>query len=278
MLASMAQSTDLKKIAEGREAEMFEWAEGQILRLMRGSSADHRAQVERDMLVLRGAREHGLRVPEVFETVEVIGRPGIVMERIDGTDLLTLVGRQPWKLWWVAGISGRAHAKMHQVEAPAEVESTRQRIIRGLTESPNVPQAVAEAALQALEDLPDGDRLSHGDFHPANILMDGAEPVIIDWSNVSRGDPAADVARSLVVLKSGEPPPGTSLALRLMTMVGRRLMTSLYLRAYRRAAPLDMGLVGRWEAVRLADRLADSIPEERPTILRGLSKAYRIPL
>jgi hypothetical protein len=33
-----------------------------------------------------------------------------------------------------------------------------------------------------MADLPDGDRLSHGDFHL--ILMDGDEPVIIDWSNV----------------------------------------------------------------------------------------------
>jgi len=278
MLASMAQSTDLKKIAEGREAEMFAWGDGKILRLMRGSSAGYKEQVERDMLVLKGAREHGVRVPEVFEITEMMGRPGIIMERIAGTDLLTLIGRQPWKVWWAAGISGLAHARMHEVVAPAEVESTKERVIRTLRHSPLVPKVIADAALKTLEELPEGDRLSHGDFHPANILMAGAEPVIIDWSNVSRGDPAADVARSLVILKSGEPPPGTSLALRLMTLVGRRLMTSLYLRAYRRAAPLDMGLVGRWEAVRLADRLADSIPEERPTILRGLSKAYGIPL
>lgn len=278
MLASMAQSTDLKKIAEGREAEMFAWGDGKILRLMRGSSAGHRAQVERDMLVLRGALEHGLRVPEVFETTEVMGRPGIVMERIEGTDLLTLVGRQPWKVWWVAGIGGRAHARMHEVVAPPEVESTRQRITRGLAESPNVPRAVAEAALQALMDLPDGDRLSHGDFHPANILMDGDEPVIIDWTGVSRGDPAADVARTLVILKSGSPPPGTPLPLRVMTLFGRRLLTSAYIRAYRREGPLDMELVRQWERVRLADRLADGIPEERDTLLRLLSRVYGIPL
>jgi len=274
----VARTTELKKIAEGREAEMFAWGEGKILRLMRGSDDFERARMERDMLVLRGAREHGLRVPEVFETAELMGRPGIVMERIDGTDLLTLIGRQPWKVWWVAGIGGRAHARMHQVVAPPEVESTRDRITRHLTQSPQVPKAVAEAALKALAELPDGDKLSHGDFHPANILMDGDEPVIIDWSNVSRGDPAADVARSLVILESGEPPPGTPLPLRVMTLFGRRLMTSAYIRAYRRVAPLNMDLVWRWKRVRLADRLADSIPEERSKILGALSKVYGIPL
>ena len=274
----MAQSTELKKIGEGREAEMFAWGEGRILRLMRGSDDFERARMERDVLVLKGAREQGLRVPEVFETAEVMGRPGIVMERIGGTDLLTLIGRQPWRVWWVAGISGRAHAAMHQVVAPPEVESTRDRITRQLKQSPLVPEAISDAALKALEELPDGDKLSHGDFHPANILTAGDEPVIIDWSNVSRGDPAADVARTLVILASGEPPPGTPLPLKLMAMFGRRLLTSAYVRAYRRAAPLNMGLVRRWERVRLADRLADSIPEERPRILGALSKSYGIPL
>lgn len=276
MRAFMAQSTGLKKIAEGREAEMFAWGEGKILRMMRGSSDGHRAQVERDMLVLKGAREHGLRVPEVFETVEEMGRPGLVMERIDGPDLLTLIGRQPWKLWWVAGISGRAHAAMHEVVAPAEVPSAREQITRALTESPHVPEAVARPALERLADLPDGDRLSHGDFHPANILMDGDEPVIIDWSNVTRGNPAADVARTLVILTSGEPPPGTSLPLKLMAKFGRQLLVSAYVRAYRRVAPLDMGLVRQWEAVRLAERLADGISEERAVLLGRISKAYGI--
>jgi aminoglycoside phosphotransferase (APT) family kinase protein len=274
----MGQSTDLEKIAEGREAEMFAWGEGRILRLMRGSDSSERARMQRDVLVLKGASEHGLRVPRVFETAEVQGRPGIVMERITGPDLLTLIGRQPWKVWWVAGITGRAHARMHSVTAPAELESTKQRISRVLSQSPNVPEAVAQGALQRLDDLPESDHLSHGDFHPANILMDGAEPVVIDWSNVSRGAPAADVARTLVILGTGEPPPGTSLPLRVMALFGRRLLTSAYIRAYRRAAPLDMDLVRRWEAVRLADRLADSIPEERAGILRRLSKAYGIPL
>jgi len=257
---------------------MFAWGEGKILRLLRDSGDSARRRLETDIRALRGATEHGLRVPAVYGPVEVMGRPGVVMERITGADLLTAVAHQPWKVWWVAGITGRAHARMHGIVAPEEVPATRERIIHSLTQSPLVPKVVADAALKALVGLPDGDRLCHGDFHPANILMDGDEPVIIDWSNVTRGHPAADVARTLVILGSGNPPPGSLPHLRLLALAGRRLLTSSYLRAYRRVAPLDMDLVHRWEAVRLADRLADGINQERPALLRKLSKTYGISL
>jgi hypothetical protein len=106
MRSFMAQTTDLKKIAEGREAEMFVWGEGKILRLMRGSDAGQRAQVERDMLVLKGARE-SVRVPEVFE----MPRPWTPGPR-HGTPRRrpATLRRQPWKVWWVAGIGAGAGA------------------------------------------------------------------------------------------------------------------------------------------------------------------------
>lgn len=274
----MAQRAELKKIAEGREAEMFAWEEGKILRLLRDSGEAARRRLESDTRVLQGAAEHGLRVPAVYGTTEVMGRPGLIMERIRGADLLTVIARRPWRVWWVGGITGRVHAAMHGVVAPHEVPSTKENLIHALTHSPRVPKALADATLRVLAELPEGDRLSHGDFHPANILMDGRAPVVIDWSNVTRGDPAADVARTLVILGSGEPPPGSPAPLRLMALIGRRLLVSAYLRAYRRLAPLDMDLVRRWEAVRLADRLADGIAEERPALLRKLSKTYGVSL
>ena len=49
---------------------------------------------------------------------------------------------------------------------------------------------------------PDGDRLCHGDFHPMNILGDVSQPVIIDWPDARRGDPAADVCRSYLLMRS----------------------------------------------------------------------------
>lgn len=260
----------LRKIAEGREAEMFDWEDGKILRLGRGEHAD--AQVNWQEMTLKHAAACGVRVPRLFGRAEVDGRPGLIMERVPGVDLLTLVGRKPWKVLEVAGVSSRVHAQMHECVAPPEVEPLKSRITRLVANRDLVPERVREFVLRELVELPDGDRLLHGDFHAGNIMMSGAEPVVVDWSNVTRGDPSADVARTWMMHQFGSLPPGTGMMLRVMAAVGRRLLVDSYLRAYRRERPLDMKLVRRWAFVRAGDRLAEDIAEERPALLRFLKK------
>lgn len=71
-----AMTTDvsqLKKIAEGREAEMFAWENGRVLRLYREGQG---AAVAQEAWRLEIARSCGVRVPEEYGMVEVAGRSG----------------------------------------------------------------------------------------------------------------------------------------------------------------------------------------------------------
>lgn len=266
----MVAEPDLRKIAEGREAEMFEWEEGKILRVARGDDAE--ARLNWQETTLRHAAAAGVRVPALYGRAEVGGRPGLIMERLPGVDLLTLVGQKPWKVLEIAGVCARVHAQMHECVAPAEVEPLKGRIARLVKTSDLVPDDVREFVLRELPELPDGEQLCHGDFHAANIMMRGEEPVVIDWPAVSRGDPMADVARTWLMNRFGSLPPGTGAALRVLAAVGRRLLLDAYIRAYRRAAPLDMALMRRWALVRVGDRLAEGIEEEREALLRFVRK------
>lgn len=263
----------LRKLAEGREAEMFAWEGGQILRLLRdpdgqGSNALQAAAME-------AARSRGVRVPAVYGTTTVMDRPGIIMERIAGTDLLTLIGKRPWMVFGAGRISGEMHARLHEAAAPESLPPLRAVLEWRIRSVVDLPEDLRQFALEALDGLPDGDRICHGDFHPANIMMDGQTPVLIDWSNVTRGDPAADVARARLILGLGSPPPGTSTTLRVMALVGRRLLIWLYLRSYRRVRSLDMRAVERWQVPVAAARLAEGIQEETAAVMRYLEDARR---
>jgi len=53
--------------------------------------------------------------------------------------------------------------------------------------------------------MPDGGRLCHGDFHPNNIMGPPGHEVLIGWLDASPCEPAADICRSYVLLRSGAP-------------------------------------------------------------------------
>lgn len=251
---------------------MFAWEEGKILRLLRDPAA--KAQNERQAAAIEAARSSGVRVPAVYGMTTVDGRPGLIMERLEGPDLLTLIGQRPWTILRVGRISGEVHARMHKADAPGSIPPLRARLKRRIESLNQLPQHLVEFALDTLDKLPDGDRLCHGDFHPANILLSGETAVMIDWTGATRGDPAADVARALLILRIGEPPPGTSAALRVLALVGRRLLVWLYLRSYRHVGPLDMRLVSRWEIPVAAGRLGDGIEEETAALVKLLEERH----
>ncbi len=184
---------------------MFAWDEGTILRLLRNPEAQLQNQWQ--AAAMEAARSRGVRVPTVHGLTTVLGRPGMIMERIEGPDLLTLIGQRPWTVFRVGRISGDVHAQMHAVNAPRAIPALRAALRQRIESSDRVPEHLARFALDSLDGLPDGDSLCHGDFHPANILMAGETPVVIDWTHATRGDSTADYVRTWLTLRLGEVPP-----------------------------------------------------------------------
>jgi aminoglycoside phosphotransferase (APT) family kinase protein len=222
---------------------------------------------------MRAAAGAGLRVPAVIGTTTVDGRPGLIMERIDGVDMLAVVGKQPWQVFAIGALSGRIHAHMHEIVAPEGVPLLKDVFRRRITQSGRVPEHLVEFALSALDVLPDGDRLCHGDFHPGNIMRTATEPVLIDWTNATRGDPTADYVRTNLMLRLGSIPPGQPWVIRYGALVARGLMSSSYNRAYKRIRSIDQALAARWQIAVAANRLADGIEDERAKLVKLLEAA-----
>jgi aminoglycoside phosphotransferase (APT) family kinase protein len=265
-----------QRIAEGREAEIYracgDWPSNAVVRLLRDPLAA--AQVEWEATAMIAARSCGIPVPAVYGTTTALGRPGLVMEWVDGRDLFALLGERPWLVLGIGRRLGEVHAALHDVEAPATLPPLR-AILGEQIAAARLPGRLADFALAALDRLPDGERLCHGDFHPANVLMTRAGPVLIDWTGAARGDAAADVARSCLLWRLGSLAPGAPPVLRVLAPFGRRLLIAAYVRGYRRRRPIDQEHVARWQIPRAAARLADGIPEEEAALVRLLERALR---
>jgi Ser/Thr protein kinase RdoA (MazF antagonist) len=56
----------------------------------------------------------------------------------------------------------------------------------------SLPERIRRRIRERLDELPDEERVCHGDFHPDNVLLGEGGPVIIDWGPASAGHPLAD--------------------------------------------------------------------------------------
>ena len=242
----------LEKLGEGYEAEIFAWEDGQALRLFREG---HERNVEPERIAIPAALAGGIPAPRIGEALSLGGREGTIMERIDGENLLDLVGRKPWFMTRESWETGKIHAKLNALPAPEGIATVHERA-REWIGNVEVPPHLAALAEETLEGLEGGDRFCHSDFHPGNILLEpGGRRVVIDWGFCASGPPESDVARTVALLRLGEP-LDPSPAMRVITRLFRPMAAFVYLRGYQLMAPVDTTLMWRWVVVRAIEHLA----------------------
>jgi len=155
-------------------------------------------QIVQEFRMLEELEQMVIPTPNVF-AVEFEDSPFIEMQRIDGSELLDLF--EPSRMTDFLDAFATLHQRIHQQQsrlAPDWHDVIRQKI-RYL--SPLL-QPKAEELLETL-DVSQNRGLLHGDFHFQNILVTADETfVVIDWHDATMGPPVADVARTLLLLRT----------------------------------------------------------------------------
>jgi aminoglycoside phosphotransferase (APT) family kinase protein len=253
-------------LAVGRTAEVFAWGDGRVLKLFRPG---WRMEVAgHELAVAHAIYDAGVPSPRPDEAIEVAGRAGVVYERISGPSLLAMLLARPWRWARDARTLGETHAAIHAAPPP-DLPPLGEALTRVITAAPGLPEDDRAAALRALDALVGSTSavaLCHRDYHPDNVLLDPRGPKVIDWENATVGDPMADVARTLLLVRSSEASI-PSRAGRLVRRALGALLITLYLRAYGRKRPLDRARLAAWELPITAARLIEGIAEEREYLL-----------
>ncbi|MGD8505567.1 MAG: aminoglycoside phosphotransferase family protein [Candidatus Bathyarchaeota archaeon] len=250
-------------IGFGRTAEIVVWDENRILKLFRDGWSI--SSVKWEETVARAVYEAGLPVPAVYGVIEKDGRHGIIYERVYGPSMLQKLISKPEELEHFAFMFAELHAQMHSLKI-RKLPSHRQQLEKKICNAKVLLNVRMEAVLKALQQLPDDNVLCHGDFHPDNILMSASGPVVIDWNDATQGNPDADIARTLLLLKQGEPVQPFELdSERIQSM--RNLFIKTYLRRYDQVRPISLANIELWRLPVAAARLSEDIKEEESRLL-----------
>jgi aminoglycoside phosphotransferase (APT) family kinase protein len=95
----------------------------------------------------------------------------------------------------------RLQLRVHS-HAATQFPNLKMRLATSIHQASSLSEPRRTILLAGLTAMPEGDRLCHGDFQPYNIMGPPEREVLIDWPNASQGDPAADVCRTYVLLRS----------------------------------------------------------------------------
>ena len=253
-------------IGAGRQAEVFAWDDGRVLKLYRRAGSQHAAHAEAECTRLAYAA--GAPAPAIHEMVSADGRPGTVYEWLDGPTMLSLLIARPWQVNRLARQMAALHTQLHRCSGaglPAQCSGFRQ-LARWIEAHGDFAPALKATLVRVVSALPEGNRICHGDLHPGNVLLSADGPRVIDWTNAWCGHPLADVARTSIVLRFGTPPPG-ALQRGVISMF-RALFHSLYLRHYFQAqTAYQRSELRAWELPLAVSRLADAVATERAALL-----------
>lgn len=250
-------------LARGRTADVYAWDDTHVLKLFHNWF--ELGNIKYEQAIGRAVHASGVKSPAVGEIIQVEGRTGLIYERVPGDSMLDLINRKPWKVLAYARRLARLHAQMHAHKFEANVPDQHWRIQNKINHADALSASVRNALLEALASLPAGDRVCHGDFHPANILIADDEETVIDWIDASRGNPLADVARTSILALGAA---GSSQTSNLFSKGFTKLLHSAYLRHYFHLRPGGEEEYRRWLPIAAGARLSENIPELEQWLIR----------
>ena len=171
----------LAPVEGGADTAVWRVAHGGATSALRVFRAEQAGPARREAIALAAAGEAGIPGPAVRAAGTWQGRPVLLLSWCAGRPLVEIILSQPSRLRPLAFDFGRMQARIHAVPAPAAL-------------------GFAPGALL------------HGDYHPMNALADETGvTATLDWVNVGSGDPRADLAQTVLLLRLSDPPPGVPL-------------------------------------------------------------------
>lgn len=140
----------------------------------------------------------GLNIPHIKEVREFEGNWGIVSDFIEGQTLEAAMREAP-----------EEEEKLLDkfIDIQLDIQSRRDQYLTKLTDKVN--RKINQCSLEndtklelytRLESMPRYSNMLHGDLDPSNVIVnDDGEVYILDWSHVTQGNPAHDVARTYLL-------------------------------------------------------------------------------
>lgn len=253
-----------KLIGSGATADVFEWTENTIIKIFKDSEPD--VLIEREVNNTKTLDNCSFKFPRVIETLEYDGKRAIVYEKVVGVSMLKQLESNPFAYKKLAQKLARLHFMVNENHVDG-IKEQKSWFKERISWTKDLTDDKKSKLYKLIDNMPTGNCLCHCDFHPDNIICSEDGDYIIDWADCCNGNPCADVARTILTLKTAPIPENTSKFMKVIIMFIRNRFCSSYTKEYLKISGKTIEQIDDWQVAVAAYRLCAANKTEKSVIL-----------
>ena len=180
-------------IGEGANGKVYRIDGDNVVKTYK--NADALAEIQHEREVARLALILGVPTAISYDIVRVGDSYGSVFELLSASSFAKILAKQPERFDWCVNEYVKMLKKIHGIEVPeGKLPRIKEKRLEAAARMKDtLPDGLGDKLLKMVEDLPDPDRMIHGDYHTKNIVLAGDEVLLIDMDTLSVGHPIFDL-------------------------------------------------------------------------------------
>ncbi len=180
-------------IGEGYNGKVYRIDRDNVVKTYK--NADALAEIQHEREVAKLALILGVPTAISYDVVRVGDSYGSVFELLNAKSFSKILASEPERFDWCVSESVGMLKKIHAITVPSgKLPSAREKMLGKVERMKDLlPDGLGDKLKRLAEEIPESDRMIHGDFHTKNIVLAGDEVLVIDMDTLAVGHPIFDL-------------------------------------------------------------------------------------
>ena len=182
-------------IGEGFNGKIYRIDQDNVVKVYK--NADALAAIQHEREVARLALILGVPTAISYDVVRVGDSYGSVFELLNARAFSKILAEEPERMDWCVREYVQLLKKVHGITVPAgKLPQIKSHVLESIRRAKAyLPRSCGDKLERLIEEIPESDRMIHGDYHTKNIVLVGDEVLLIDMDTLSVGHPIFELAQ-----------------------------------------------------------------------------------